>query len=214
MAWVTALDVVVDVSFLYNGLYDIACAVAILRFPNVGLANLHTNVFDKVKISAFTKRILAYWLITYAFPRIFAGVYRHPALDAACALTYFIEGATYHLEDRVYSTANNQKAAFVYYASYVLGVIAAVRVFFQWDPKAGWTLTSSTFDSWQPGVAMALVVGVWTAGVWGSINDNKGGKEPSIAEANSKQQQSNNSTTGTNTAWAASPFDVSPPLRE
>lgn len=170
--WLVALDVFFDVSFIYNGCYDFVCCVAILRFPRHGLAQLHSSVFTNTKLDAFVKRILAYWILTYGFPRVIAGLYRNPLLDASCALTYFVEGATYHVELRHFKSAND-KATFVAYASYVLGVVALVRACYQWVPIVGFTLTNDRMDSWQSIVAAILSGIVWSFGVYDAVRQNQ-----------------------------------------
>ena len=169
--WLVALDVFLDVSFIYNGCYDFVCFIAILRFPRHGLAQLHTSVFTNTKLDAFVKRILAYWILTYGFPRVISGLYRNPLHDASCALTYFIEGATYHVELRHFKSAN-EKATFVAYASYMLGVVALVRACYQWVPIVGYTLTNDRMDSWQSIVATILSGVVWSIGVFDAMRHN------------------------------------------
>ena len=99
-----AIDVFLDISIAYNGVYDIVCFVFILAYPAHGLAKLHSNVFTKVELSAFSRRILAYWVFTYAMPRLLAGVWRSRWLDGLAAFTYFVEGICYHVEQKKYKS--------------------------------------------------------------------------------------------------------------
>merc|ERR1712216_767458 len=75
----------------------------------------------------------AYWVFTYAMPRLLAGVWRSRWLDGLAAFTYFVEGICYHVEQKKYKSTN-EKATFVAYASYFLAVFVTVRCVYQWNP--------------------------------------------------------------------------------
>lgn len=175
--WLVALDVFFDISFIYNGLYDFVCGIAILYFPEHGLAQLHSKVFTNTRLDPFVKRILAYWILTYGFPRLVAGFYRNALIDASCAVTYFVEGASYHVEQKYFKSAN-EKATFVAYASYVLGVVALVRACHQWAPVKGFTLTNDRMGQWQSIIA-AIVSGIaWSYGVYDAMRQNQHASSP------------------------------------
>ncbi len=98
-----------------------------MNFPACRVAKLHINVFD-VQLEPLTKRILAYWILTYSFPRLLAGVYKNTFLDLSASFTYFVEGSVYHAEYSTYRTAND-KSLYVAYMCYVLGVLTLFRDF-------------------------------------------------------------------------------------
>ena len=118
-----------DAVLVSNGLYDMCCGAAILGAPGHRLARLHADVFGPPPCP-LTRRLLAYWILTYAGPRLLAGLRGrdNPVLDMLCAHTYFMEGAAYHAErGRFGTTVAGGGALFVTWASYALGAAAAAR---------------------------------------------------------------------------------------
>merc|ERR1712216_1038562 len=98
----------------------------------------------------------AYWVFTYAMPRLLAGVWRSRWLDGLAAFTYFVEGICYHVEQKKYKSTN-EKATFVAYASYFLAVFVTVRCVYQWNPmENGWTFSSTMYSSWLCFVSAAI----------------------------------------------------------
>ena len=53
-----------------NGIYDILCSFAILKWVNIPLLNgLHLSMFKKEQ-DEVTERMLAYWIFTYGIIRL------------------------------------------------------------------------------------------------------------------------------------------------
>lgn len=75
------------VLLIINGIYDLACACSILVFPVPVLSSLHTGMFTET--SPVTRRLLAYWILTYGSSRLAVGMTSGSCLVAA--LTYFAE---------------------------------------------------------------------------------------------------------------------------
>ena len=166
--WLLALDIFFDVSFVYNSVYDFVCGITILRFREHGLAQLHSNVFTNTRLDPFVKRIMAYWILTYSFPRLLAGFYSNPMLDASCGVTYIVEGVSYHMEQN-YFKSTNEKATFVAYTSYALGIFAIARSFYQWAPVNNgldFTLLNYRIGHWQSIVAAILSGIAWSYGIY------------------------------------------------
>ena len=115
-----------NITFIFNVIYDILCCIYILNFPDNKLAHIHSSIFYNEPINSFTKRIFAYWILTYSFPRLISGFYRHPLIKISCAITYFVEGISYHTEFQYYKSANIN-AIFVAYFSYILGLISLIQ---------------------------------------------------------------------------------------
>ena len=122
MWWCESLDVVL----VANGIYDLCCGAAILWRPRHIVARLHAGLFAPIYRTPLCRRLLAYWILTYATPRLLAGLARHPALDLLCAHTYLAEGAAYHAERRR-GVATGVCTYFVIWTSYGLGAAAVAR---------------------------------------------------------------------------------------
>ena len=167
--WLVAFDVFFDISLIYNGLYDFVCSFAIIFFSKHSLAQLHSNVFTNTMINPFVKRILAYWILTYGFPRLLAGFYRNYILDISCAITYIIEGMSYHIEQK-YFKSTNKKAIFITYISYILGIIALVRACYQWAPIEGFTFVNNRMKYWQSIIAAIISNIIWSYGIYTATN--------------------------------------------
>lgn len=71
-----------------NGIYDILCGVSILFFDNI-FSKLHIKLFKN--IDETTKRLLAYWIITYGFVRLFIGYLNLKKLLFLGIITYILE---------------------------------------------------------------------------------------------------------------------------
>ena len=98
----------ININVLLNGIYDIVCSLAILFELNLDFARIHINIFDKVNMSHFTKRLLSYWIMTNAFPRIFSCIFKNQILDIICGITYFIEGTAFFLEFFYFKSAKKE----------------------------------------------------------------------------------------------------------
>ncbi len=119
-----------DAVLVLNGVYDVACALCIVRAPEERLARLHLGVFKR-RATRAANRLLAYWVCTYGMDRIVAGVCSTGATDAIAALSYLVESAAYGYEARDAAEVHRAKAGFVCLASLALagavGSRAALR---------------------------------------------------------------------------------------
>jgi hypothetical protein len=87
---------------LLNGVYDVLCFAGILLNVPV-LGTLHAGVFID-EPAPLTKRILAYWILTYGAIRVMAGVSEEPVITLAAAATYFIEAIAFEGENFVFGS--------------------------------------------------------------------------------------------------------------
>lgn len=72
-------------------------------------------------------RFLAYWIMTYGFARLVAGIKYYPSSDIIAAITYFLEAFCFEWESRIAGTMSQEKVTFVSYFSFVLGVLVLLR---------------------------------------------------------------------------------------
>ena len=107
-----------------NGLYDLACAAAILWSHNTTLSKLHPKMFSKRKHyeNPVIKRLMAYWLITYGMVRLVAGFSSNSVLHLVAAMTYFIEAFCFEYENQIGRTMVTSKVTFVSTVSVVMGI--------------------------------------------------------------------------------------------
>ena len=124
--YIDTINIFFNITFIYNGVYDIICCISILYFPNNKISHIHSNVFCNAEINCFTKRILSYWMLTYSIPRIIAGFCSTPLIKLSCAITYLIEGAIYHIEYKYYNSTNTN-ALFVIGVSYIFCIISCLQ---------------------------------------------------------------------------------------
>jgi hypothetical protein len=103
-----------------NGIYDLLCAVAILLFPNTLIGKLHLSIFNKNIHCHVNIRLLAYWIITYGYIRLFI-LQQSKCINILVALTYFIEAIAYVYEDIYYNTTIKYKTAFISISSLIIG---------------------------------------------------------------------------------------------
>ena len=128
-----AMNLLINLVLITNGIYDLACAAGILWFENLPVFNtlskLHPTMFadDINSENPVIKRLLSYWLITYGMVRTIAGFHRNNALDIAAAMTYFIEAFCFEYENRVGGTMDPSKVAFVSIVSALMGVWFLMR---------------------------------------------------------------------------------------
>ena len=78
---------------ILNGAYDIACATCILFVKNdyTQLSSLHSSMFKTKGDDPMLRRLLAYWLLTYGFARLVAGIHYSVSSDMIASMTYFLE---------------------------------------------------------------------------------------------------------------------------
>ena len=93
-------NVILAVVFV-NGVYDIFCFLGIMWLHELpGFSTFHTGIFKEDELTPLTKRILAFWILTYGVIRVMAGAFGHEnhVIYSAAALTYFIEVFAYEYE--------------------------------------------------------------------------------------------------------------------
>jgi hypothetical protein len=110
---------------LLNGTYDVACAVSLLWLGGVcgfrTLSQLHASMWDC--LDSLSRRLLAYWILTYGVVRLVAGSRSDGAHDGLAALTYWMEGLCFEHEIRVDSCVKLWKMRFTSLCSAALGLI-------------------------------------------------------------------------------------------
>jgi hypothetical protein len=104
-----------------NGVYDILCALCILKVINIPfLNNLHLSMIipnnKKNDENEMTKRFFAYWIFTY-------GIIRISECNNLISCSYFIE-AIFIMNELKNKTMYINKALFVILTSLMLGYIS------------------------------------------------------------------------------------------
>jgi hypothetical protein len=119
-----------------NGVYDILCAICILLkgfgavpAPFTILSELHPTMFAKDENinNEVVNRLLAYWLFTYGFARLIAGIKIDVSSDIIAAITYFLEGGCFEYESRIGKTMLQDKVTFVSIFCVALGIFVLLR---------------------------------------------------------------------------------------
>jgi hypothetical protein len=110
--------VISNTIFVINGIYDILCAISILRIVHIPILDkLHLSVIKKqIDTNIMFTRVFAFWLITY-------GIMRLSANNTIIAFSYFIEAAFFTNEYFV-GTVVEIKALFIIITSILLGFTA------------------------------------------------------------------------------------------
>ena len=163
--YINLFDLFCNSTFIYNGLYDITCSICILYFPNNKISYIHSSIFNNTQIDYFTKRILAYWILTYSIPRTIAGFYNYPIIKMSCAITYFIEAITYHNEYKNYkSTTNN--ALFVIYVSYIYGLISCIQAWNNNQEISPYYFSNNIIYSYQCIIILTINTFIWYLGIY------------------------------------------------
>jgi len=160
-SFIYIIDTFININFLLNGIYDIVCSFAILFNLNLDIANIHTNTFNKVNISYFTKRLFSYWIITYAFPRIFSCIFKSQIVDILCAITYFIEGTAYCIEFNYFKSSKNE-ILYPILLSYAFCIIVLLRSFLRFYSKIPWYVMF--YDSNTSIVIVFISIIMWIYG--------------------------------------------------
>lgn len=92
-----------SIVLILNGIYDIACASAILFWTEGFFAQLHIQMFTE-QGSCLLYRMRAYWLYTYGIVRLVAGLaLGHIALIMAVS-TYVVEAMCFEYEAQIEKT--------------------------------------------------------------------------------------------------------------
>ena len=102
-----------------NGVYDILCALSILKIISIPyLKDLHLSMikdYSRDNNNELFERFLAYWIFTY-------GVIRLSDNYTLISYTYFIEATVFMNEYRK-NTVHSNKAQFVIITSLILGYL-------------------------------------------------------------------------------------------
>ena len=125
------MSTILNFILVVNGLYDLCCGICVLADAHHALAHIHAAVFSvhhKPRRGSLSRRFIGYWILTYAGPRLAAGLWGpRPDLDVVCAYTYLIEGMAYHAEHSHFGTASSCGVALVSGTSYALAIAVAWR---------------------------------------------------------------------------------------
>jgi len=110
-----------------NGIYDILCAISILKIVNIPvIKDLHISMLkDNEKNNPLMERFMAYWIFTYGFLRIYSGYYRFYKL---AAISYFIEAIIITNEYFINKTMLMERSLFVIFFSLFLGILCLYGV--------------------------------------------------------------------------------------
>ena len=105
--------------FFINGIYDILCAISILRIIHIPiLGTLHLSVIKKTyNQNSMFSRVLAYWLLTY-------GIMRISGNNHIIAYSYFIEAMFFGNEYIQHNSVYPLSAGFIVISSMLLGIKA------------------------------------------------------------------------------------------
>jgi len=96
---------------IINGIYDIICTISILYGNNI-FSHLHTSLFC-IPIEDTSKRVLAFFILTYGTIRLYAGLRRTNELRLLATLSYIIEYMFVLQEVQIYNTMHRNEAYFV-----------------------------------------------------------------------------------------------------
>uniref|UniRef100_A0A6C0DCL7 Uncharacterized protein n=1 Tax=viral metagenome TaxID=1070528 RepID=A0A6C0DCL7_9ZZZZ len=101
---------------LLNGIYDILCAISILKIIHIPiLSELHLSMIKKYDRNPLFERFFAYWIFTYGIIRIFGN-------NLLISLSYFVE-AVFLLNEYMNNILVTDKALFVIVSSIILGIL-------------------------------------------------------------------------------------------
>ncbi|MBT3409035.1 hypothetical protein HN415_10265 [Candidatus Woesearchaeota archaeon] len=105
--------------FIFNGIYDILCALCILQIINIHhLDNLHLDMFHN-HLHVFEKRFLAYWIMSYGFMRLSNDHY-------LICISYLLEAIVFTNEYIYYNQVKKNNCIFVVITSLFLACLAIV----------------------------------------------------------------------------------------
>ena len=117
----------VKYTVILNGIYDILCAISILKIVELPLFNqFHLHMYNTPKSDDF-KRILAYYIFLNGIIRIFCGLYlKTPVLASIVIVSYILE-ALFVTDEMV-----SRKTILVSNGSFVIvtSLILALLVFY------------------------------------------------------------------------------------
>ena len=99
-----------------NGIYDILCALSILKMINIPiLQTFHLQMFKNMNYDPIFERFLAYWLFTYGIIRI--------KYNFLVPYSYYIETLFIANECLVHKTIVFERGIFVIISSGLLGYL-------------------------------------------------------------------------------------------
>ena len=106
-----------------NGIYDILCGLSILEIINISLlSKIYLNMFIH-KFSDQEKRLLAYWIITYGFIRLFGSLNHYILIKFLVSITYMIEALVMYNECFNNKSVNQNDTIIVIIVSIIIGVL-------------------------------------------------------------------------------------------
>jgi len=112
---------VVQLLIKVNGVYDILCALSILRLvkiPYLHLDRLHLSMINNNNGNPLFERFLAYWIFTY-------GIMRLSVNSSIITWSYFLEAFFFANELFKHRSVYVDKALFVIFTSLLLGYISS-----------------------------------------------------------------------------------------
>ena len=97
-----------------NGIYDILCALSILKIINIPvLEQIHLQMFKNMNYEPIFERFLAYWIFTYGIIRVKYNIF--------VPYSYYIESLFIANECLVYKTIIFEKCMIFIISSGLLG---------------------------------------------------------------------------------------------
>ena len=97
-----------------NGIYDILCAISILKIINIPiLQTIHLQMFKNMNYDPLFERFLAYWIFTYGIIRL--------QYNLLVPYSYYIEALFIANECFIHKTIVFEKGIFVIISSGILG---------------------------------------------------------------------------------------------
>ena len=104
-----------------NGVYDILCALSILRvvkIPYLHLDRIHLSMIKNNNSNPLFERFLAYWIFTY-------GIMRLSVNSSIITWSYYLEALFFANELFYYHSVYIDKSLFVIFSSLLLGYISS-----------------------------------------------------------------------------------------
>jgi hypothetical protein len=112
---------------ILNGIYDILCAISLLKIVELPLFNkFHLNMYNTPKTDDY-KRILAYYIFLNGIIRIFCGLYLQKQVLASIVIASYILEALFITDEMI-----SRKTILVSNGSFVIAtsLILAALVFY------------------------------------------------------------------------------------
>lgn len=99
-----------------NGIYDIACAFAILYTKNTYLDTLHSCMFLPGEMNPMALRYMAYWIFTYGCIRLYSND------KQLIAVSYLLEAVVFLNELVIHQSVYELNGLFVAIVSMILAM--------------------------------------------------------------------------------------------